>query len=178
MEFKLHVLLEFNIIIQFLSVIIHCPFPTETDIFCPFCPLYIVKSSFHSHKQCIIWQPPAILIHEFLILRILTGLTSLISLSKQWIASFINLLVINGTLCFSPVYLLTFCTCQNPFLNQFIQTDKVRISCKCRKGLIWRISITGRSKRENLPITLACSFEPIYKFICAFWKTTDSILGR
>ena len=154
MELKLHILLEFNIIIQFLSVIIHCIFPTKTDILCPFCPLYIVKSSFHSHEQCIIWQPPAVLCYEFLIVRILADITVLVCFSQKRITAFVDFFIIYIIKLLSPIYFLTVFFIQNPFFHQCIQINKIRISCKCRKGLIWGISIAGRSQRQNLPISL------------------------
>ena len=64
---------------------------------------------------------------------------------------------------------------ENPFFYQLFQADKIWISSKSGEGLVWRISIAGRPQRQDLPVTLAGSLQCIYKFICFFVKTSDSI---
>ena len=56
----LHEHLELNIKIQFLAIVVHGIAPAETNILWPFIPALALKSVLQSHKESIIFQPPAI----------------------------------------------------------------------------------------------------------------------
>ena len=167
-EFKLHILLEFNIKIQFSAVVIHGISPAETDILRPLGPLHTAELIFHSHKKCIVGKPPFILCHESLIILIFADIAVLVSFAEKFVTSFINLLVVYAVRSFSPVNFLAVLFCKNAFLHQCLQTDKIRISRKGREGLIRRISVACRAQRKDLPVALSCFLQPIHKIIGAF----------
>ena len=154
-EFKLHILLEFNVKIQLSAVIVHSVFPAETDILRPFGPLHTAKLIFHSHKKCIVGKPPVVFRHESLIIRILADVAVFVCFAEKFIAAFVNLLVVYAVRPFSPVDFLAFLFCKNSLFHQSLQADKVRISRKGREGLIRRISVACRAQRKDLPVALS-----------------------
>ena len=167
-EFKLHILLKFNIKIQFSAIVIHGISPAETDILRPFGPLHTAELIFHSHKKCIVGKPPFILCHESLIILIFADVAVLVSFAEKFIAAFVNLLVVYAVRPFSPVDFLAFLFCKNSLFHQSLQTDKVRISRKSGKGLVRRISVACRAKGKDLPVALSCFFQPVHKIIGTF----------
>ena len=167
-EFKLHILLEFNIKIQLSAVIVHSVFPAETDILRPFGPLHTAKLIFHSHKKCIVGKPPVVFRHESLIIRILADVAVFVCFAEKFIAAFVNLLVVYAVRPFSPVDFLAFLFCKNSLFHQSLQADKVRISRKSGKGLVRRISVACRAKGKDLPVALSCFFQPVHKIIGTF----------
>ena len=88
-EFKLHIFLKFNFEIHFFSVIIQCILPAKADILCPFTPLYASKTLLHSHKECIIFQPPCLFFLELTEFRIHINIASFICFTKKDHTSFI-----------------------------------------------------------------------------------------
>ena len=126
----LQILLEFNIKIQFPTVIVHGIAPAQADIFCPFRPLYAIKPVFNSHKKGIIRKPPVIFGNKLLVIRIFMDMAALIGLAKQRITAKIKFFIVNIALVLSKIYRVAFFFCQNALLNQRFQADKVRISRK------------------------------------------------
>ena len=78
----------------------------------------------------------------------------------------------------APVALRALLCCQKISLDKLLQVNKVRVSCKCGKGLIRGISISGRSKWQNLPEFLSCFCKLIYKSVRFFRKASNSVVGR
>ena len=78
----------------------------------------------------------------------------------------------------APVTFCTFCCCEKVSLDQFLQINEIRISCKCGKRLVRGIPVSGRSKWQDLPVFLTRFCKLIYKSVSFFRKTSDSIVGR
>ena len=165
-EFKLQILLEFNIKIQLLAIIIQRIAISQTDIFRPLGPCMAVKTVFQCHKQRIIGQPPLILCHKLLVLLILADVASLICFAKKRETFLIQFLIIDIIFFLSEICRITLFFRQNTFFDQCLQTDKIWISGKSRKRLIRGIPVAGRSDRQNLPVGLSRLLQPVYKTIC------------
>ena len=75
----------------------------------------------------------------------------------------------------TPVELIALTLLKQALFNQVFERNEVRISRKCRKGLIRRIAIACRSERQHLPVTLPRRIQEINELICLFRKTSDSV---
>ena len=75
----------------------------------------------------------------------------------------------------APVELIALTLFKEALFNQVFERNEVRISRKCRKGLIRRISIACRSERQHLPVALSRRIQEINKLICLFRKASDSV---
>ena len=82
----------------------------------------------------------------------------------------VDFLIIHIAKTSAPVALRALLCCQKISLDKLLQVNKVRVSCKCGKGLIRGISISGRSKWQNLPEFLSCFCKLIYKSVRFFRK--------
>ena len=61
--------------------------------------------------------------------------------------------------------------------HQAYRIDEIRIPGEGGEGLIGRISVTGRAKRQDLPIGLTCIFQEIYKLVCFPGEAAYSIFA-
>ena len=153
-ELKLHIFLEFNVVIKFSSVVIKGILPAEADILCPFTPGLSPESLFHRHKQRIVLQPVAFLCLKSDKILIFSDITSLISFSQKCKTPLIYFCIINAVLISTKINRITFLFCKDSFLHKCLQADKIWISGKCGKRLIRRISVAGGAQRKNLPAAL------------------------
>ena len=132
-----------------------------------------------SHVLSENFQPSCILLHKALIVRQSVCFQEASNcFFHDWTASIENLCIIHFSRIISKISSLDICLVQQTFFYQNIKIDKVGIPRKSRERLIWRITITGRSQWQNLPIALLGANQEVYKIISTLAKRSDTVLAR
>ena len=132
-----------------------------------------------SHVLSENFQPSCILLYKALIVRqIVCFQEASYCFFHDWTASIKNLCIIHFSRIISKISSLNICLVQQTFFYQNIKIDKVGIPRKSRERLIRRITITGRSQWQNLPIALLGANQEVYKIISTLAKRSDTVLAR
>ena len=177
-EFKLHIFIKLDLKIEFPAVIIQGVLPAQADIFRPLAPGLSVKAVLHRHEKGVVLQPPGLFFLKSQEFRILSDIAALVGFAQKGHPAFVHFGVVHADRILPEIRPVAFSLCQHSLLDQILQTDKIRIPRKGGKRLVWRISVTGGTQRQNLPVALSRRFQGVHKLIRASGKTSDSIFRR
>ena len=154
---------------------------SETDILVPFHKADAAECIFYCHIQGIIIQPIGIVRDELLIFRCIHK-SLFFRILKCDLQDFepgqIDFLIVHVMFIVSEVITVTDLLRQKPFFDQNLQIDIVRVPRKSGKRLIRRVSVSGRSERQDLPQPVAGLLQKIHKTIAFPAKGSDPICGR
>ena len=126
----------------------------------PFLKAFSIVCILDRHEQCIVRKPVLVLREEPLVLLCLVKAASPAGKLQDREAVCIELVVVDLRLVHLPeIDGIHLALLQKPFLNQSVQVNKIRISCKSREGLVGRVPVSGRTQREDLPVMLAGSLQ-------------------
>ena len=154
---------------------------TVTVRFFPVEPGFAFIFFLKSHIQGVILQPEGLFLQKSLkaVCLLHAFLTETAERGPQYRQTVvIHGAVIHALLVGAEISVVTFIPCQQSFLDQILQTDEIRVSGESGNALIRGIAEAGRSKRQDLPVTLACFMQKVYKLVGFFGKTADPEPGR
>ena len=169
-KLELQEIVETNGVIQVLAIAFQNTRKAHQQADGPILPAVTAGLFLQRHKQRIILQPIGIGCDK-LVVRFI-GFKPLKSTIEQLAAVIIQASVIYPGFFLTPA---DFLLLQETFRNEGIQIDQVGVARKGGKGLIRRISVTGRTQGQDLPIGLSCTAKKIHKIICAFSHAADAI---
>ncbi len=176
MELILEILVEFDIEIAFPPVIVHGKAPALLDVLRPLLPGGPIEPLLHRHEEGIVLQPVRVLLHEAEEVRVLGDVAALIGQVQQREALLVDLAVVYPRGVAAEITGIAFLLRQQPFLNQSLQVDEIRVPRKGGKGLIRRVPIAGGGQGQNLPVALPRLLQPVNEIICLPGKPADAVL--
>ena len=153
-------------------------FPVFRDIALPRLKISPAVRVLQSHEKCVVGEPVGIFLFENGKFRLFLIPASLEGFLKKRQAAAIQPAVIDLRRILPEIGPVTLFSGQKPLFDQLLKRDKIRISRKCRKGLIRRIPVSGRPDRQYLPAGHPCVCQIIHKPVCFLRKTADAVLPR
>jgi hypothetical protein len=178
-EQPLNKLVEANAFFQAFARGIQSGLFAHTRFIRPFAPGNAAVFVLEGHKQRVVLQPVRVLLRKLIQRAHLFGI-----LHRARESAFqhgkpveVDFTVIHLPRGGTPVDGVQRGAVEQAFVLQRFKVDKVRVARESGKGLIRRIAVSRRAKRQHLPVTLAGAFELVDERIGFPPERTDAVRG-
>ena len=179
-KLELHVHVELDVKVQLAAVVVQRVTPAQTDVLRPLGPDHAAEEFVHRHEQRVVVQPPVVLAHELLVVRVMADVAALVRLAQELKAVLVQRGIVHIGGIAAKVDRVDLLLREHTLLHQRLQADEVRIAGKRGERLVRRIArraVAGRAQRQNLPVGLSGAGQPVHKIIRFLREAADAVFG-